>query len=273
MRQSTDVTTTLERGLCVLRALRAERAPLTNSELVRRTGLPRSTVSRLTMTLVRLGFLRRVPGGRQLELSSDALGIGQTYLETNPVTRLAHPFMQQLADRLNVCVALSVPNGLDMLYIAYRSSARIVTLRRGVGSLVPMGLTATGRAWLWALPAAARSEYIASIMQAAGAQTEGMIKGIDTAFEELQTTGACMSLNEYQRDSYGVALPVFVGRSSVRMTLSCGAVEPNPDIEDIRQRIVPEPKAAAMELTILLRDAKTPDTPFATAQTGHGWTD
>lgn len=245
---------TLERGLQVLRAFRAERAPLTNGELVRRTGLSKSTVSRLTITLISLGFLRRVAHGPQFELASGALGIGHAYLETSPVARLAHPFMQQLADRLNVSVALAVPNQLDMLYIAYRTSARIATLRLGVGSLLPMGWTSVGRAWLWRLPEDMQRHYIASIMQAAGPRVEDVRKGIEAAFEDLRTTGVCMSLGKYQRNAYGIALPVEVGRSGALMTLSCGAVELEPDIASIRKRIVPELKAAAIELTVLLRE-------------------
>ena len=35
---------------------RAARAPLSNAELVRRTGLPKATVSRLTTTLISIGI-------------------------------------------------------------------------------------------------------------------------------------------------------------------------------------------------------------------------
>ncbi|AJG22427.1 IclR family transcriptional regulator [Cupriavidus basilensis] len=257
MTQSSPVTLTLERGLKVLRAFRAERVPLTNSELVRRTGLSKSTVSRLTMTLVGLGFLRRVAGGPQFELAGGPLGIGHAYLETNAVTRLAHPFMQQLADRLNASVALAVPNQLDMLYIAYRTSTRIATLRLGVGSLLPMGLTAIGRAWLWGLPKDARADYVASVIEAAGPQAGDIRKNIEAAFDDLRETGVCMSVGEYQRNAYGIALPLSVGRAGMLMALNCGAVELRPDVESIRASMVPELKAAAVELMVLLRDVGT----------------
>ncbi|TDF67189.1 IclR family transcriptional regulator [Cupriavidus sp. L7L] len=254
MSPSSPVTMTLERGLQVLRAFRAERVPLTNGELVRRTGLSKSTVSRLTMTLVSMGFLRRVAGGPQFELASGPLDIGHAYLETSAVTRLAHPFMQQLADRLNVSVALAVPDQLDMLYVAYRTSTRIATLRLGVGSLLPMGLTAIGRAWLWGLPEDTRAGYVASVVEAAGPQAEEVQKNIEAAFEDLRTSGVCMSLGEYQRNAYGIALPLRVGRADTLMALNCGAVELRPDVDAIRARIVPELRAAAVELMVLLRD-------------------
>ena len=49
--------------------------------------------------------------------------------------------MQELADRLNGSVALAIGDHLEMLYIGYRISHRIATLRLGVGSLLPMGTT------------------------------------------------------------------------------------------------------------------------------------
>lgn len=252
--ESAGVTLTLERGLQVLRAFRGERAPLTNGELARRTGLSRPTVSRLTTTLIRTGFIRRVAGGPEFELAPGGLGIGHAWLQTNPVTRLAHPFMQQLADRLNVSVALAVPDHLDMLYIAHRTSARIGTLRLGVGSLLPMGRTAIGRAWLWALPEAEQRRYTTSILKAAGAQASEMKRRIEAAFDDLRDTGVCIAVGEYQHNAYGIALPIRVGRVGVLMALSCGGVELDADPEKIRHRITPALKDAALELTALLRD-------------------
>lgn len=257
MSHSPQVTMTLERGLQVLRAFRGERAPLTNGELARRTGLSRSSVSRLTSTLIRLGFIRRVARGAEFELASGPLGIGHAWLATNPVTRLVHPFMQQLADRLDVSVALAVPDRLDMLYIASRTSSRIATLRLGVGSLLPMGVTAIGRAWLWGLPPDLQCEYIDSVLEAAGPQAGQVKLGIESAFADLRANGVCMSLGEYQRDAYGIALPIRVGPRATLMSLNCGAVDLKPNVDAIRNRIVPELKDAAVDLMVLLRDVDT----------------
>jgi DNA-binding IclR family transcriptional regulator len=257
MSQNPPVTMTLERGLLVLRAFRAERTPLGNGELARRTGLSRATVSRLTTTLIHLGYIRRVAGGPQFELSTGSLGIGHAYLETNPVSPIAHPYMQRLADRLDVSVGLAVPDRLDMLYIAHRSSARIATLRMGVGTLLPMGVTAIGRAWLWGLPKDEQCQYVAAILKAAGAQAGQVKKGIDEAFADLDATGVCMSLGEYQRDAYGIALPVRVGREGTLMALNCGAIELTPDVRALRERIVPGIRQAAVELMALLKEVSS----------------
>ncbi|WP_061178363.1 IclR family transcriptional regulator [Caballeronia pedi] len=248
------VTLTVERGLEVLHAFRANRAPLSNAELVRRTGLPKATVSRLTTTLISIGYLRRVGGGRQFELSAGPLSIGHAYLEANVVPRLVAPVMQQLADKLNLSVALAVPHRLDMVYIAWRASANIATLRLGVGSLLPMASTAVGRAYLYALPDAVREPLISELLDAAGDDAETVRANLDAAFSDLKETGVCMSVGEYQRNAFGIALPIVVGRTCTLMALNCGAVELEPDMTAIRRRVAPALKAAALTVSGILSD-------------------
>jgi IclR family transcriptional regulator, positive regulator for flagellar biogenesis len=249
-----SITLTVERGLEVLRAFRAARAPLSNAELVRRTGLPKATVSRLTTTLISVGYLRRVGGGRQFELSAGALSIGHAYLEASPVTRIVNPIMQRLADKLDLSVALAIPHHVDMLYIAWRASVKIATLRLGVGSLLPMESTAVGRAYIYALPESEREPLVAALLEAAGDQADAVRKNLDTAFDDLRHSGVCMAVGEYQRNAYGIALPLVVGQSGTLMTLNCGAVELAPDMTAIRKRVIPELKSAAVTLTDLLAD-------------------
>lgn len=143
-----------------------------------------------------------------------------------------------------------------MLYIAHRTSSGIATLRLGVGSLLPMGLTAIGRAWLWGLPDHLRQEYVARLLDAAGAQRDAMRSGIDHAFGDLRENGVCMSYGEYQRNAYGIALPMSVGAAATPMSLSCGAIKAHADIDAIRRRIVPALKQAALDLEEVLRDVR-----------------
>ncbi|KWF02741.1 IclR family transcriptional regulator [Burkholderia ubonensis] len=256
MSPSSPVTLTLDRGLQVLRAFHADRTPLTHGELASRTGLLRSAVSALTSALIDLGFIRRVAGDARFELGPNVVGIGQAYLAANPVTPLAQPFMQELADRLDACVALAVSDHLDMLYVAHRSGTRIATPRMGIGSLVPMGTTAIGRAWLCGLPDPLRRRQVAQLTEAAGPQANAIAAGIEAAFADLRATGVCLSLGENQRDAWSMALPVRVGVSKTLMALSCGAAEPQPDVDAIRRRIAPALKQAAIELATLLRDVR-----------------
>jgi DNA-binding IclR family transcriptional regulator len=245
---------TVERGLEVLRAFRSDRTPLTNAELVRRTGLPKATVSRLTSTLLQVGFLRQAPGRRAFELADGALGIGVAFLGTNDLLHAAQPLLQDLADRLDVSVALAVPEGLDMLYVGYGVSRQVATLRLGVGSVLPMGSTSIGRAYLWALPPAQQRPLVDACVAQAGPQGAALAQAIATSFGELAAGGTCAVWGGFQRRTYGVALPVRVGRAGLPMGLSCGKADAELDLQAERARIAPALKATAAQLQALLAD-------------------
>jgi IclR family transcriptional regulator, positive regulator for flagellar biogenesis len=245
---------TVSRGMQVLRAFKSDRASLTNSELVRRTGLSKAAVSRLTSTLLQLGYLRHVPGGREFELAAGALGVGSAYLATSELLATADPFLQELADRLNMSVALAVGDGLEMLYIGYRASRRTATLRLGIGSVLPMGTTSIGRAYLWALPALKQIPLIAQLRQNVGSEAVALERGIRESFKELDATGTCAVLDGFQHHAYGIALPVIVGRQQVTMALSCGKAEMQIDLAAERGRVAPYLKQAAVHLHELLAD-------------------
>lgn len=245
---------TVKRGLEVLRAFRSDRTPLTNAELVRRTGLSKATVSRLTSTLIQVGFLSQTPGKKDFVLSNGALGIGHSYLSTSEILRASKPLMQELADRLDVSVALAVQDGIDMLYISYCVSQKVATLRLGVGLILSMSSTAIGRAYLWGLPAEAQSILLDEHYQRAGEQGEKVIFEINQSFDELEKTGTCAVLGGYKRNTYAVALPVRLGKQKTLLGMSCGRADVQPDLESERKRISPELKKTALELEKMLVD-------------------
>ena len=245
---------TVRRGMQVLRAFRSERAPLSNAELVRRTGLSKATVSRLTSTLLYLGFLRHVPGGREFELAAAPVGIGHAYLARCDLLRLANPFLQELADDLNVSVALSIRDDLEMLYVGYRVSHKVRTLRLGVGSLLPLGTTSIGRAYLWGLPEEEREGLLAQLRANAGSGAPSLMRSIQQSFDELKRIGICSVLSGYQRDAYGVALPVVVGQKRILMSMSCGKANVQPNLAEESKRIAPVLRGAAERFQDLLAD-------------------
>lgn len=245
---------TVERGMQVLRAFRSSRAPLSNAELARRTGMSKAAVSRLTSTLMQLGYIRNVPGRREFELAAGPLGVGHAFLSSSELLLAANPFLQELADRLGVSVALAIGNGNDMLYIAYCASHKVATLRLGTGSVLPMGTTSIGHAYLWALSAAEQKRMIAALQRSGGSNATDMVTGIRESFAELERGGVCGVLGGYQRDAYGVALPVRIGRKGIVMGLSCGKADLQPDLAAERKRIAPALKDAAAGLEALLAD-------------------
>ena len=84
----------LERGIEVLRAFRPGVDTLGNGEIAERTGLPRSTVSRLTKTLVDFGMLDEVRTERTYRLAAAVLSLGHAVRMGSPVLKVLGPLMR-----------------------------------------------------------------------------------------------------------------------------------------------------------------------------------
>jgi DNA-binding IclR family transcriptional regulator len=160
--------------------------------------------------------------------------------------------MQELADQLNTSVALGAQDGVDMLYVACRASRKVATLRLGVGSVLPMAATSIGRAYLWGLPTNERSVLLDEHLRKAGAKGKELAHAIQASFVELDATGTCAVMGGYQRDAFGVALPLRVGKSKILMALSCGKADVGADLRSEHARITPVLIEAARSLELLL---------------------
>jgi len=211
----------LERGLEVLRCFKPGDRFLGNQEIATRTGLPKPTVSRLTHTLTRLGYLAYSEKFGKYHLDSAVLALGYSFLVNLDVRRIARPLMQDLAEYAQASVAIGVQDRLNMLYIeAYRSSAT-VTLTLDVGSQIPIATTSMGRALLCALAETERETLLSQVRQRNEADWPRIRAGIDQAMKDYAEQGFCFSLGDWKRDVHAVAAPLIPSDGSRILIFSC----------------------------------------------------
>src|SRR5206468_12926287 len=86
----------LARGLDVLRAFRPDDGLLGNQEIAARTNLPKPTISRLTYTLTKLGYLTQVPRFEKYQLAPAAMALGYAALANLGVRHLFEQFRNEL---------------------------------------------------------------------------------------------------------------------------------------------------------------------------------
>lgn len=112
------------------------------TELVNRTGLPRTTVVRTLNMLDELGWVIKDKQTGRFNLGMDLAAIGYSAISCNPIERVADTELSKLADELNQVVYLSVRTGLDMVCIGrYEGKAVIQVGRGGPGLRGPLGMT------------------------------------------------------------------------------------------------------------------------------------
>jgi len=238
-RSAEGVTTSLMRGLDVLRAYRAEETTLNNNELVNRTGLPKSTIARFTHTLTALGYLEQDGQQGGYRLGGKVVHLGHRLLASLPICQVAQPLMQQFADEHRLAVALAAGDQTSMVYLVYCSGRSVVTRHMRVGAVTPMAQTAIGRAYLWALPPARRAWHIAQIAAEAGAVADGQLSAIERSMAELDKDGFYCSYGEYRREIFAVGAPLVMDRDETVLALNCSAFHQGFDRETVRATLGP----------------------------------
>jgi IclR family transcriptional regulator, pca regulon regulatory protein len=132
----------LIRGLEVLRALATADGRRPVGELVRATGLARSTVDRVISTLERAGYLRTQ--GREAVLTPRLMELGNAYLGACGLPGLLGPAADELADALDESVSIAVPDGDGVRLVHQAPRRRAMSLTFRIGDLLPAERGAPG---------------------------------------------------------------------------------------------------------------------------------
>jgi DNA-binding IclR family transcriptional regulator len=214
--------TALARGLDVLRCFKPGDVSLSNLELARRTGLPKPTISRLTFTLTRLGYLTHSEQHGTYQLGAGILSLGYAMLAGLDIRERARPLMQELADYADLTVALGGRDRMQMVYLEVCRGPGAVTLRLDVGSHAPIAATSMGRALLAVLPDEER-DYLMRHLQKreTGENFERLAKGVDHAIGEIRDRGFCTSLGDWRHDVNAVGVPIITADRNV-YAINCG---------------------------------------------------
>lgn len=234
--------TALSRGLEVLRAFRQTDKALGNQDIAARTGLPKPTVSRLTYTLSRLGYLSYLPDVGKYRLGIGVLSLGFTCLGSIGVRDVARPLMQEMADYSGVSVALGTRDRMSMVYVECCRGDSAITLALDVGSHIKLGTSGMGRAYLAGLPDDERRHLMDLLAAHEGDRWPRVRDGIEQAVEDLNTRGYCLSAGDWKTEVNAVGVPLQVGEGSLAFALNCGGpayVLPRERlVDDIGPRLV-----------------------------------
>lgn len=214
----------LARGLELLHCFGHRDRLLGNQELALRCGLPKSTVSRLTYTLTKLGYLTHVTEVGKYALGSATLSLGSAMLGRLDIRNLARPQMQELAEFSQCTVSLTSRDRLCMIYVESARSSATVTLSLDTGSRIQIATSAAGRAYLAAVSEQERQEILDAVHEIAEVSRWADVQqGVAKAVSDLRTLGVCASFGEWRKDVNAIAVPVRPGSGLPPMSISVGA--------------------------------------------------
>jgi DNA-binding IclR family transcriptional regulator len=146
-----DVIQVVSRAFDVLRCFEGHEARLGNLEISNRCGLPRSTVSRLTHTLTRMGQLVYLPRDQKYRIGPSAVAMSTSMMRGLKLRNLIRLRLQELAEQLPGTVGFVIPDRFHLVYLEVGRAPNALGLSSTAGSRIAMASTAAGHAYTAAL--------------------------------------------------------------------------------------------------------------------------
>jgi DNA-binding IclR family transcriptional regulator len=214
----------LYKGEAVLRAAKtlscftAERPRWTLNELSARTGTPKATLQGILNTLVAHGMLRR-DLGEGYRLGFAWLRLGALRRNQSDARTVALPLMQEIRDRINETVVLSMRVGDQRVHIDYVESTHPIRRLTQIGSSGPLHVGATGLALLSTL---SQGESAAYLERAKPMLTPDAPDKIERELALIRAEGHAVAIGSVNPDLAAVAAAVRIyAGESIALTISC----------------------------------------------------
>lgn len=209
--QGHKVVAPFARALSLLSAFGLPDRWLGNRELADRTGLPASTVTRLTQTLVALGYLQHDPAKRKFRLTPAVLSLGFGTLGNSVSPPALRARMQMFAAQNQVNLSLSVRDRLDLIVVESYCGQKLpapVDLR--VRSRLDIGSSPMGWALLAGLPEKERYYLLESVERRMPGDWPRLRRCSSEAVSQVHERGFCTSLGQWNRDLDVLSAPMVV---------------------------------------------------------------
>ncbi|WP_075220256.1 IclR family transcriptional regulator [Acuticoccus yangtzensis] len=203
--------TALARGLDVLRCFRPNETTLTNQDIAARTGLPKPTVTRLTYTLRRLGYLAHSERTGTYRLGAGVLSLGYGVLAGMEIGERAQTELRRLVDEgsnPHVTAALAERHRLSAVYMTVARARHTVSMTMNVGARLPLFTSAIGRAILVGMPESEREHLVLLAKQEMPDLVDEIERGVEDALTAYARDGFTTSFAAWRPEVNGIAVPV-----------------------------------------------------------------
>lgn len=139
--QSVDGVSAVERALAVLTAFRRGDGGLSLAELAQRTGLVKSTIMRLAVSLEAFGLLARLPDGCY-RLDAECLRLGSVYQQSFELADHVRPVLESIAAETGETASFYVRHGNERLCLFRVESSHRLRMHVQPGDRRPMDRSA-----------------------------------------------------------------------------------------------------------------------------------
>jgi DNA-binding IclR family transcriptional regulator len=251
-----DVIQVVSRAFDVLRCFEGHEARLGNLEISNRCGLPRSTVSRLTHTLTRMGQLVYLPRDQKYRIGPSAVAMSTAMMRGLQLRNLIRLRLQDVAEQLPGTVGFVIPDRFHLVYLEFARSANALGLHEVTGSRIAMATTAAGHAYTAAL-APEMGEALLSEMER---EIPDVAKTLRPRIEDnrrfLREHGYVVACGLWSPHINGLAVPLWSPQYQTYVVVTIGLLAAMYDEKRLHREVAPQMIELAVAVGGLLEGAE-----------------
>jgi len=251
-----DVIQVVSRAFDVLRCFEGAEARLGNLEISNRCGLPRSTVSRLTHTLTRMGQLVYLPRDQKYRIGPSAVAMSASMMKGAQLRNLIRQRLQDVADQLPGTVGFVIPDRFHLVYLEFARSASALGLHEGTGSKIAMSSTAAGAAYTAALQPEMGDALIAEMEREAPDAAKILKPRMDANRSFLREHGYVVACGLWSPHINGVAVPMWSPQYQTIVVVTIGLLAAMYDEERLHREVAPLMLSLGKNVAALLEGAE-----------------
>ncbi|GAB6258473.1 IclR family transcriptional regulator [Peribacillus sp. N1] len=221
---------------------------LSFNEIVHFSGIPKTSVYRMVMSLEEMGLLAKDRDGKY-SLGLLFLQFGHLVAERFDIRQVALPIMQKLHDKVGEAVNLIVQDGKEAICIEKQDTKQRVRLNTAIGRRTPLYAGACSRVILAFLPQYEREQYLEQIELKSIASGTITDKGrLRILLEESRKMQFTISHSELENYISAVAAPIFNYKGYIIAGISVAGLEVNYQNE-LLPPLVEKVKSAALDIS------------------------
>lgn len=251
-----DVIQVVSRAFDVLRCFEGHEIRLGNLEISNRCGLPRSTVSRLTHTLTRMGQLVYLPRDQKYRIGPSAVAMSASMMKGAQLRSMIRQRLQEVAEQLPGTVGFVVPDRFHLVYLQFARSASALGLHEGTGSRISMASTAAGAAYTAALAPEVGDAFIADMEREAPEAVKILRPRIEANRQSLRERGYVVACGLWSPHINGLAVPIWSPQYQTFVVITIGLLSAMYDEQRLHAEVAPPMLALGRSLGSLMEGAE-----------------
>lgn len=250
-----DVIQVVSRAFDVLRCFEGHDVRLGNLEISNRCGLPRSTVSRLTHTLTRMGQLVYLPRDQKYRIGPSAVAMSTSMTRGLQLRNLIRSRLQEVADQIPGTIGFLIPDRFHLVYLEFARAAHALGLHSTTGSRISISRTAAGHAYAASLDDNVAAALVTEIQREAPADAALLSERIETDRAMLRERGYVVSCGLFSPHINGIAVPIWSPQYQTYVMVTIGVLAAMYDEQRLHDEVAPALLKLAAAIEPLVQNA------------------